>query len=633
MTYLESNLKHLEENNPQLAESCRKWEPLDEALVEAARDGNPVLKAVSDEGEKVYLHSRYDPVKEAEKLIDSYEIGPLDTVFVFGFGFGYHVLELVRRLDAEARIVVLEADGRRFRTALEHMDLSPLLSRECVELVVGSNLMSAFGRLRPQIPAMFGGRIILVSHPPSLRLHSAYYDTARAEFVKFTDASKVILTTMFGLAKTTLANRLSNIADYVFSEKAGEYKDRFKGCPAFIVSAGPSLAKNIEILRSVGNRGLVIAVSTAFKRLISEEIPVHFSVVLDYNRLSKRYFENLPDDIAVPLVADSKANPDAIAVYNGPKIFPEELVLDLILGRPRDGIKEFELGATVAHTAFLFARYAGCDPIVFAGQDLSYSHGITHLPGTAIYRQWLGELNRFNTYESKEWDSLMRLAPILIREKDINGNPVFTDELMISYIADFESHFAETKARILNATEGGLSLNGAENVTLSHVVDNCLGDEIDAGLLRRDAVGGADEAGRKKMLSNACDKLENFMTRAIELEKSFDFMLERLKRIRNRLNKGKDVDALVDEVMSSQKGLEKFGDVMTVITNLVRADLHEKNKADREISSAKLTGSERTLAETERDYTYITAIAGGNRYLRKLLKNSLERIDAFLKEN
>ncbi len=614
------------EHDPRLAAACRTWEPLEDAELETAKTGEPVMQVSTPDGARIYIHSRYNPAVEASRLIDSYDVEPSDAVFVFGFAFGYHLLELARRQRPEAYIVVLEADRSRFRTALEKVDLSHLLERQKVMFIVGEPFMSVFERLQPDLPKIFAGRIVLVAHSPSLRINPEYYESAKADFRKFTAASRVTIESAFGLARIGLVNRLGNLVDYILSPPMSSYAGRFKGRTGFVVSAGPSLAKNIDKLRSVGDRAVVIAVSTAFKRLLAERIPVHFAVVLDYNVLSKRYFENLSPGISVPLIADAKANPDAVGVYGGPKIFAPDYLLDVIIGRPRQHGDRFMVGATVAHTAFLFARYAGCDPIVFVGQDFSYSHGLSHLPGTAIFTQWLGESNRFNTYEMKEWDFIQRLD--VERVIDINGNPVFSDRVMLSYISDFEVQFASTTARILNATEGGVPMRGAENVTLAEVVEKHLGEPIGSGLFP----AGKDRASEPEVVSETLKayrkRLNNLAAEAGEVERICESMLEKLKPARNRLEKGKNADSIIGEIVALQGELTPYAELLGIAQNLLLGDVYLREKNDRELATAKLEKLERAAAEAKRDMDYISAMRAGVRFFQKLLGNAVEDIDA-----
>jgi len=66
---------------------------LDESLVqtEDSKQGNATLYITRD-GKKQYLHSKYNPIREAEVIVDSYDnIDEGTTVIFYGTGLGYHI--------------------------------------------------------------------------------------------------------------------------------------------------------------------------------------------------------------------------------------------------------------------------------------------------------------------------------------------------------------------------------------------------------------------------------------------------------------------------------------------------------------------------------------------------------------
>ena len=55
-------------------------------------------------------HSRYDPVREAEKFYSGLPLGEADVVILFGWGLGNAGAALIERLKPDARVLVLEPD-------------------------------------------------------------------------------------------------------------------------------------------------------------------------------------------------------------------------------------------------------------------------------------------------------------------------------------------------------------------------------------------------------------------------------------------------------------------------------------------------------------------------------------------
>ena len=111
-----------------------------------------------------------------------------------------------------------------------------------------------------------------------------------------------------------------NLPWYAASPGTARYKDAFAGYPAIVVSAGPSLHRNIEMLRQARGKAVIIAVSTVLRPLLRRGIKPDFAVVLDYHPISKKYFEDAPGDEDVRLVVDPKASYDAVDAHRGPKV-------------------------------------------------------------------------------------------------------------------------------------------------------------------------------------------------------------------------------------------------------------------------------------------------------------------------
>lgn len=68
-------------------------ETIDKELlkVEETRKGDKTL-SIEKDGKKTYIHSKYNPMREAEAIIEEYEDIEDDTTVVFyGTGLGYHI--------------------------------------------------------------------------------------------------------------------------------------------------------------------------------------------------------------------------------------------------------------------------------------------------------------------------------------------------------------------------------------------------------------------------------------------------------------------------------------------------------------------------------------------------------------
>jgi spore maturation protein CgeB len=148
---------------PAWREELAREAPGTEAVVEMGRKGQPTLRV-----EGVYLHSRYDPEREAAQLIDSAQLDPKRPVLVVGLGLGYHVAALVQR---GFTVAVLEPCRGIARAALA--DAAVVADGfDCwvggLDALDGNEAFQALAKRMPQ----------WLVHPPTARLHPQYVGEA-----------------------------------------------------------------------------------------------------------------------------------------------------------------------------------------------------------------------------------------------------------------------------------------------------------------------------------------------------------------------------------------------------------------------------------------------------------------------
>ncbi len=468
---LAKNLTLLARQDPELAERIKNAEPAELNWIESK--AGPLTASMEHNGRPLWLASRYDPEKEADKLVSSIEHEKSACVVVLGLGLGYHVLELARDMGPRGVMVVYEPDVRIWRAALEKINHISWLIRP--ELVLADSQTDRAGlttRLDKHAATITQGTHLL-THPPTRQRNPDQikdFSQMVAEVLAFCRTN--VATALVNAARTC-RNLASNIDHYAAGNSTDELIDAAKGYPAICVAAGPSLVKNVDLLKDPDKRSkvVVIAAQTALKPLLARGIRPNFVTALDYSHISSRFYENLPDLPDVTLVAEPKAHRAILEGFPGPIRVAHSQFNEIILGdmsRKRTPIKA---GATVAHLSYYVAQHLGCDPIIFIGQDLGFSDGLYYAPGTAVHQVWSSELNPFNTIEMMEWRRIVRMKGHLRRADDIHDRPIFTDEQMQTYLKQFERDFAKSPETILDATEGGVKKEHTTIITLAEALD------------------------------------------------------------------------------------------------------------------------------------------------------------------
>ena len=90
---------------------------------ETAKNGSLTAKR-----KNLLLHSKYNPEKEADNLVNRFDSEKKDTAIFLGFGLGYGPVEFARKFS-DPTLIIIEEDTATFFSALEAIDWSPVFDR------------------------------------------------------------------------------------------------------------------------------------------------------------------------------------------------------------------------------------------------------------------------------------------------------------------------------------------------------------------------------------------------------------------------------------------------------------------------------------------------------------------------
>lgn len=642
-----ANLAALWTVHPALAEQI---ETVEAYPVERSRSGLPTVAVAAPGGRKVYLHSRYEPQAEARKLIDPIKADQILAFYVFGCGIGYHVELLFQKAAAEALICVFEPDLRMLRTAFEQRDFSKLIESRRVFFFTQADKSDLMNRLTGHSALMAVG-MQEIAHVPSQQVSPEFFAQVKQYLEEFASYSRTSLNTLVLNSRRTAENVARNIGWYLASPCMSRLKDRHKQKPAIIVSAGPSLRKNKHLLNDLGGRAVLIAVQTTLQPLLEMGIEPQYVTTLDYHQISTQFYEKLPAALRSELIADSKANAAILKAYPGPLTllgnnYAESLLREMGLNKAK-----LRDGATVAHLAYYLAEHLGCDPIIFIGQDLGFSDGLAYTPGTSHEDVWRPELSRFCTVEMKQWDVIVRERFILRKIPDVQGRPMYSEERLFTYLQQFERDFAQTKSRIIDATEGGAAKRGATPMTLAAAIEQfcTASEEPSVGSALADAEYPSDEqspashptasaeadptADRHPELDfsrvpMAVECLRRRHVEAAEIEQIARQTLPLLEEIRDSIDDQSKVNRLIAAVDSLRARMNEFGPCYDLITQLTQHTEFERFKTDRRISASKADGLDLQRKQVERDIDNVRGMMNAAADFQKLMDEVIGLLDA-----
>lgn len=424
----------------------------DDGLLTAKVDGGRLL--ASERGADL----------EAKRFAESVDVKASAAIVVRGFGVGHHLRHLSKRVGVMGLIVCFEPDVALLREVLGRVDCAQWLRRSPFVLVTRADEMGALAAGLEGLEGLVAAGVTLVDHPSSKVRIGAAGERFASTLTAVVKGVRTNVVTTLAHSEITLRNLLGNAGVYAHAAGIGDLKDCQKGRPAVVVSAGPSLRRNVDLLSKPGvrDRVVIIAAQTVLKQLLAKGIKPHFVTALDYHEISTRFYEGLTakDVEGVTLVVEPKANCAILRAFPGQVRCVRDDTLARVLGKglARE-MGSLPMGATVAHLSYYLARHLGCDPVLLIGQDLGFTDGQYYSPGAAIHQVWSAEVNEFCSLEMLEWQRIMRMRAHLRKTMDQQGRAIFTDEQMATYLLQFERDFMRDKESgktTIDATEGGV---------------------------------------------------------------------------------------------------------------------------------------------------------------------------------
>ncbi|MBI4382930.1 MAG: glycosyltransferase [Nitrospinae bacterium] len=294
MNLFEKNIKLLRGHDPELARRASETCSSADIVAVAAKNGMPVPQVRS-----ILLHSSYDPGREAQKTVSGFVPDNGRRTVVFGLGFGYHVLELLKMQSGG--ICVIEPSLSLFRAFLEHVDLKPFIPE--TRFLIGEPVPKILARNRPSDWS-------LLVHKPSAQISDGYFRQLERglELTRYLESQRLrilVVNPIYGGSLPTArfcAKALENLGHEAESVECEKYSDSF-----FAIKDATPNKQNSETLYNsfmlmMGNvilakaadfkPDLVLALAQApltretIARLKTLNVPVAFWFVEDFRTLT-----------------------------------------------------------------------------------------------------------------------------------------------------------------------------------------------------------------------------------------------------------------------------------------------------------------------------------------------------------
>ena len=432
-------------------------------------DSEPVLcMKIADK--TIRFNSLYSPINEAEYFSKHLKLKKsTPVVCVFGIGTGILVEKILERISVDSKLIIYEPDNRIMDYCKEaalglecseqekrvYERITNIINDSRVYLFQENNSKTSFQVILESNVDYTGiaGLIHLINYGYA----DAYSNSCMLFYRELNDFRVRLLTN-----KNTELLFMDEYIDYSFRnihlcKKINLASELTKiipeDIPSIIVSAGPSLNKNIEELRKVKGHFFIVAVDTALQYLLKRDIIPDLWVTIDPIKPLSFFKDDRSYDI--PCAFKSTANADIlnrvnrVILLDGERDYMELLIdsLGTKLSKP------YGSGGSVATTSFALLYSIGIKNIIMIGQDLAYQGEASHADGVS---------------DGSDYDTTY--------VEGIDGHKVKTRSDWLNYLKWFEHSMeminsSNSNISVIDATEGGAKIRGTKIMTLNEAID------------------------------------------------------------------------------------------------------------------------------------------------------------------
>ncbi|EHR9110742.1 motility associated factor glycosyltransferase family protein [Campylobacter coli] len=256
-----------------------------------------------------------------------------------------------------------------------------------------------------------------------------------------------------------LQNIPSMLESIPFQRILSQRKNKFDN--AIVVSAGPSLTKQLSLLKAYQDKAVIFCADGALSMLEKEGIVPDYVTNLDYSDWPIKFFQNKENKTSLNVLSCA-THPSLVHFLDNKSVILRDDPL-----YQRFNLNDFgyiDTGTHVSHFSYTLALALGFKNIIMIGQDLAFDkEGNSHSKGFA-----LGE----------RIDHTLNLPVLQVPAYGGKGE-VLTHITWNDYRIKLEYLFAcnEQKAKFYNATEGGARINFTEELSFKECCEKLLTKE------------------------------------------------------------------------------------------------------------------------------------------------------------
>ncbi len=561
--------------NKQSVEELIKQIPENYILQESKqKNGDIPIFTASINGK--FIHSKYKPTAEAEKVFNSdffQEENSKQACVFFGLGLGY-LVELYARQNPTSRLIIVEPDIFVFIFFLASRDLSDFFKHQNLSIILGAYPNDVLQFLNDPEQS----NLPIFKQPSLMDVSSAWFAEFETLKKRKNEQKNLNRNTLKRFGKSWLKNVFKNLKNMENLKGIIELENAFKNERAFVIAAGPSLTEHLNIIKNIADKFIIIATDTAVRACLREGLIPDFILLLDSQYWNYLHLSDLNIEQSI-LITEAAVYPAVFRIKAKQTILcTSSFPLAQYIEEQSGNKGKLVTGGSVATASWDFARTLGCSEIIMAGLDLAFPNFQTHFVGSRFEESSNSTADRLLPTEMSSHKALYSAVPEIAAGYE---NQVFTDKRMKMYAWWFESKIEEFKnIKTYNLLPQGLLIPNMPAISKEE-------------LLKKAKTSTLTKDEKDKTISK---KLNKEITKAEKeknqnLKTALDNLTQELKLISEKTARAIELEKLLIKLSSENKN-------NTVKINSANRELTQIDKDLKSNKANKIIGFDLLLSET-----------------------------------
>ncbi|EAL4305229.1 DUF115 domain-containing protein [Campylobacter coli] len=496
-----------------------------------------------------------DPIKELQTMLNTYNDKYLlyPVLYFYGFGNGILFKALLQNKNHQ-HIVVFEKDIEIIWIMFHILDFSSELQNSRL-MVLNTNKLEIqdYNELCSSKPFFQFSRIYF------LELMSHYYERFHEDILglnkKLAENFKNSIVSYGNDSTDTLQGIeqfVYNLPQMITHPSYKELLSKRKGISdtAIIVSTGPSLTKQLPLLKKYASKATIFCADSSYPILAKHGIKPDYVCMLERTEITAEFFNHDfgEFDKDIVFICAGVVHPKAIEYLKGRNL----VITQKVLAFPYYiNLKDFSYAAvefSVAHMSYFLSVLLNHKNIIFIGQDLAYAENGNSHPD---------DYQNSANYESQMYKHILTEA--YGGKKEIK-----THEVWIFFKQILEAMIIKYHITTYNCTEGGARIEGTIEKPFLWACENLLDKDLNKPFEKLEplSLNKQNEFLLKayykvyqsikhcrdfsKILSNDFEKIQSVYLSLNEKEEYLNLAIEKIDEFKNKLEDIKQMQDLYE---------------------------------------------------------------------------------------